>query len=107
MFDYFLGDRVARDLIRRANNSVVARADEIWIFGEEIADGVLVEISHAHENGRPVRFFSIATRASEITELDVSQLVFEQELVDLVNGDIQGLRKVVKGSIRFQDLITP
>lgn len=105
LYDYFLGDRVERDLIRRANNTIVMRADEIWVFGEEIADGVLVEISHGHENNRPVRLFSIATRASEIRRLDASDISFETELVELSKGDVRGLRDVVEGKKTFRDVV--
>src|ERR1700722_1523275 len=43
LFDYFLLDSVERDLVRDANNSVVLRADQIWVFGP-ISNGVLAEI---------------------------------------------------------------
>lgn len=105
MFGYFLDDRVERDLIRRANNSVVGRADQIWVFGSEIADGVLLEISLAYETGRPVRFFTIATRSEEIVPLDVDSLSFENELVDAANGDIAALRHVAAGARTFQSVV--
>ena len=43
LFDYFLVDSIDRDVVRRANNSLVLRADEIWVFGD-ISNGVLSEI---------------------------------------------------------------
>lgn len=43
LFDYFLLDSIDRDAVRRANNSIVLRADEIWVFGP-ISNGVLSEI---------------------------------------------------------------
>jgi hypothetical protein len=105
MFDYFLGDRVDRDLVRRANNSVVARADEIWVFGTEIADGVLVEIALARSTNRPVKFFTIATRAAEMVEVAESQLTFEQELVEAARGDLESLRKVVSGALPLHAIL--
>ena len=33
-FDYFLLDAVERDTVRRANNTLVARADELWVFSD-------------------------------------------------------------------------
>lgn len=45
-FDYFLLDAVERDTVRRANNTLVARADKLWVFGD-IADGVRAEVVQA------------------------------------------------------------
>jgi hypothetical protein len=45
---YFLLDTVPRDIIREANNTLVKRADEIWVFGK-ISDGVLAEIKLANK----------------------------------------------------------
>lgn len=106
LFDYFLGDRVDRNTIRRANNSLVARADELWVFGNEIADGVLVEISHAHNSHKPVRFYTIATRANEITELPIEEISFEKELLEKANENVRGLRDVLKGNLDFQEVFS-
>lgn len=106
MFDYFLGDRVDRDLIRRANNNVVMRVDEVWVFGEELADGVLVEVSLAHERGKPVRFFTIAARAGEIKPVAIEALRFEEELMEAANHDEVGLREVAAGTRRFADIVS-
>lgn len=106
MFDYFLGDRVDRDLIRRANNTVVSRADEVWVFGTELADGVLLEVSHAHETGRPVKFFTIATRADEMRHASIEELTFEAELLEAAKGDIEALRDVVSGKRTFASVVS-
>lgn len=58
LFDYFLLDTVDRDMVRDANNSVVRRADEIWVFGP-ISNGVLAEILLARKAEKPVTFFKI------------------------------------------------
>ena len=50
VFDYFLNDRVERDLIRRANFNLVRKSDELWVFGNTIANGVLAEIKYAIES---------------------------------------------------------
>ena len=49
LFDYFLNDRVDRNLIRRANFNLVRASDELWVFGDTIANGVLEEIKYAIE----------------------------------------------------------
>lgn len=105
LFDYFLGDRVDRDFIRRANNNIVMHVDEVWVFGEELADGVLAEVSLAHERGKPVKYFSIATRSAEIRELSVADLHFEPELLALAGGDEDGLRAVASGVKRIAEVL--
>ena len=79
VFDYFLNDRVDRDLIRRANNHLLSICDEVWIFGD-ISNGVMFEIIWAKKLKKPVRYFSIATKSNEIVEVTLSDLTFENEL---------------------------
>lgn len=92
-YGYFLGDRVDRDLVRRANNTLVRRCDELWVFGP-ISDGVLFEIFLALEAGMPVRFFTISTWAREIEDLpDLRALVFEADALPPSGraGEVQDL----------------
>src|SRR5262245_10763153 len=91
LFEYFLGDRVDRDLVRRANNTIVQAADETWVFGTQIANGVLFEIDLARQHSKPVKFFTLGTRAEEIQPVTVDDLTFEQELVEEFGGDEQAL----------------
>ncbi len=80
VFGYFLGDRVDRDLVRKGNNELIGRCDELWVFGP-IADGVLFEISRAYELKLPVRFFTVETYAGQIEEIiDSAKLIFEPEV---------------------------
>lgn len=79
IFDYFLGDRVDRDLIRNGNNEMIKRCDELWVFGN-VSDGVLFEIYMCRQMGKVVRFFNIATRALEIKELKAEEINFEPEI---------------------------
>ena len=58
LFDYFLLDSLDRDLVRDANNSIVIRADEVWVFGP-ISNGVLAEIILARKHAKPISFFKI------------------------------------------------
>ena len=79
VFDYFLGDRVSRDIIRRGNNQLLNKCDELWVFGN-ISDGVLFEIASAIAQRKPIRFFSLGSTTEEIRELDVENLTFEPEV---------------------------
>ena len=78
VFDYFLNDRVDRDLIRRANNHLISICDELWVFGD-IANGVMFEIILAKKLKKPIRYFSIATKSNEISEVTLNDLTFENE----------------------------
>ena len=78
-FDYFLGDRVDRDLIRRANNQLISMCDELWVFGD-IANGVMFEILLAKRLEKPIRYFTISARSSEIAEAALKDLRFECEM---------------------------
>jgi len=79
-FDYFLGDRVPRELIREGNRRLLAASDEVWVFGEYLADGVLIEITQAMEQKKPIRYFSIDNVADRIIRVDSSLLNFESEI---------------------------
>jgi len=74
-FDYFLLDAVERDTVRRANNTLVARADELWVFGD-IADGVRAEIIQAWQRQKTVRFFAFRDD-KHIYEVEIGDLVYE------------------------------
>lgn len=61
IFDYFLLDSVDRDFVRSANNSLVSRADEIWVFGQ-ISDGVLAEVMMAEKQDKKIRYFNACAK---------------------------------------------
>lgn len=56
-FDYNLAGLVPKEDIRIANNSLIIRCDELWVFGQ-VSDGVLVEIYLARRHGKSVRYFA-------------------------------------------------
>ncbi|MCR4284859.1 MAG: hypothetical protein NUV97_02335 [archaeon] len=78
IFEYFMLDTVDRDTIRNANNNIVRKADEIWVFGP-IADGVLEEIRLAKKEGKPVRYFKII-KSKQILEISKEKVEFEDDL---------------------------
>lgn len=90
-FDYFLGDRVERNDVRIGNNNLIRIADELWVFGKSIADGVLFEIEYAFQLSMKVRYFTIANRASEIREIFIHDLVFEPQLINQTTHRIKSL----------------
>jgi len=82
VFGYFLLDTVPRDLIREANNNLIKRADEVWVFGK-ISDGVLAEIKLARQMKKPIRFFKVI-ESKEIKEISKEEIEFENNVKELL-----------------------
>ncbi|MEU8118724.1 hypothetical protein AB0C21_08435 [Spirillospora sp. NPDC049024] len=101
LFDYFLGDRVERDLVRRGNNNVVRIADETWVFGE-VSNGVLFEIQYATDLGKPVRYFTIGTRREDIKEIEVGDVRFERGALKSVGFTESEGRRAIEASLLTQ-----
>ena len=80
LYEYFLADRVDRDLIRQANNNLIRKCDALWVFGETIADGVLFEILYAKKLKTPVKYYTVDSRVDLIKEVSVNELKFEEEV---------------------------
>ena len=70
--------------MRRANNTLVARADELWVFGD-IADGVRAEIAQAWQQHKTVRFFAFRND-KHIYEVELGDLVYENGVEALTSG---------------------
>jgi len=77
LFDYYLGDGVDHDLVRKANNKLVERSDELWVFGE-ISDGVDREIDIAKKLNKKIRYFDISDLPEEIREITENETIKEQ-----------------------------
>lgn len=78
IFDYFLLDRVDRDLVREGDNNLVMRSDEIWVFGD-VSNGVLAEIQLAKEYDKPIRYFAIK-KPHEIVAVESGVVKMEPEV---------------------------
>lgn len=85
-FDYNLSGVVDKSLIRIANNSLIAHADELWVFGE-VSDGVLAEVYLARRRNIPVHYFRRSSEGifheidqSDVTLEDVSSWLWEYML---------------------------
>jgi hypothetical protein len=81
VFDYFLLDAVEHDVVREANNNLVKRSDEIWVFSA-ISNGVLAEIQIAREQGKTVRYFAIE-KPHKIVETTKDKVEMEDEVSDM------------------------
>ncbi len=78
LFDYFFLDTVDRDIVREANNNVVIKADEIWVFWP-VSNGVLAEVQLAKKMNKPLRYFSIQ-HSKTIVEISKEQVEMEDEV---------------------------
>ncbi len=74
MYSYFLLDTVERARLIAANNELIRRSDELWVFGE-ISDGVAAEIKLAEELSMPIKYFSFAYPDYEFLEITVTSSV--------------------------------
>lgn len=93
---YFMDDMVDRNLVVRANNNLIMVSDELWQFGS-IADGCLEEIRFAAKQGKNIKFFSAGKKSSDIKELDIDELVFEEEV--LLTEDKEKLLDEIKNIV--------
>ena len=59
MFSYFLLDTVDRKALIDANNDLIRRSDELWVFGE-MSDGVREEINLAKKLHIPIHYFRLS-----------------------------------------------
>ncbi|MCH9611647.1 MAG: hypothetical protein S4CHLAM102_01170 [Chlamydiia bacterium] len=75
IFDYFLQERVKRDSVRQANNSLVTRADQVFVFGP-ISDGVLSEILLARKLGKPIIYYTKEFEVAKLHEAEMEEEVF-------------------------------
>lgn len=93
-FDYFMLDTVDRDLVRAANNNLVMRCDELWVFGQ-ISNGVFAEMKLARLLNKKMRFFNIG-HSSNIIEcqmcdcgMESEMMAFKHEIKQLNNSGIE------------------
>jgi hypothetical protein len=61
MYSYFLIDTVNRKKLIRANNDLIRRSDELWVFGN-ISDGVQKEIILAKNLNMRINYFSVLNK---------------------------------------------
>lgn len=65
MFSYYLLDTVDRKRLIKANNDLIKRSDELWVFGE-VSDGVKQEVRLAAKLGLPIKYYKVMKGSSDI-----------------------------------------
>lgn len=76
MFSYFLLDTVERDSLIRANNDLIRRSDELWVFGP-ISDGVVAEIKFAEELKQRILYFRYDRDLRKFVEIEAKEAEIE------------------------------
>jgi len=79
LFDYYLMHTVSKEVVREAMNNLLARSDEVWVFGR-ISLGVKVQVGIAKRMNKTVRYFDIGDLP--IAVLPISEETAEEELKD-------------------------
>ncbi len=59
LFDYYLLHTVPKEVVREAFNNLIARCDEMWIFGR-LSLGVKVQLGIAKRMRKALRFYDIS-----------------------------------------------
>ncbi len=76
MYSYFLLDTVDRKKLIRANNDLIRRSDELWVFGD-ISDGVSEEIKLAKQLNMPVKYLVPNNHHQSFVEIKESEAQLE------------------------------
>jgi hypothetical protein len=79
LFDYYLLHTVPKTVVREAMNNLLARCDEVWVFGR-LSLGVKVQIGIARRMSKPVRYFDISELP--VAVLPISAETAEEEIRD-------------------------
>ncbi len=77
LFDYYLMHTVPKDLVREAMNNLIARCDEVWVFGE-LSLGLKVQVGIAKRMHKPVRYFDISELPYQVTSIPESMVPEER-----------------------------
>ncbi len=68
LFDYYLLHTVPKHLVREAFNNLLARCDEVWVFGT-ISLGVKVQVGIAKRMKKALRFYDIADLPERVVQI--------------------------------------
>lgn len=79
MYSYFLLDTVDRKRLISANNDLIRRSDEVWVF-EDISDGVAEEIKLAKKLGMPVKYFRAKSQYTDFEKVNEENVKSETHL---------------------------
>lgn len=76
MYSYFLLGTVEQTAVIRANNELIRRSDELWVFGA-VSHGVKAEVDFARKLGQQVSFFIINEDKNGFIQIDEKNAEYE------------------------------
>ena len=79
LFDYYLMHTVSKEVVREAMNNLLARSDEVWVFGR-ISLGVKVQVGIAKRMSKTVRYFDIGDLP--VAVMPITEETAQEELKD-------------------------
>jgi len=68
LFDYYLLHTVQKETVREAMNNLLAKSDEVWVFGR-MSLGVKVQVGIAKRMKKPLRYYDIADLPERIVRI--------------------------------------
>ena len=68
LFDYYLLHTVNKEVVREAMNNLIAKCDEVWVFGQ-MSLGVKVQVGIAKRMKKPLRFYDLADLPERIVRI--------------------------------------
>ncbi|HUY57428.1 MAG TPA: hypothetical protein VMV12_06335 [Candidatus Micrarchaeaceae archaeon] len=77
MFDYYLLHTVPKELVREAMNNLIARCEEMWVFGS-LSLGLKVQVGIAKRMRKPVRYFDISDLPYRVVGVPESMVAEER-----------------------------
>jgi len=76
LFDYYLMHTVNKETVREAMNNLIAKCDEVWVFGR-MSLGVKVQVGIAKRMKKPLKYFDIADLPERVVR--ISEKLAEEE----------------------------
>jgi hypothetical protein len=73
LFDYYLLHTVPKTVVREAMNNLLARCDEVWVFGR-LSLGVKVQIGIAKRLKKPIRYYDITDMPYRVVSVPEAML---------------------------------
>jgi hypothetical protein len=77
LFDYYLMHTVNKEVVREAMNNLLAKCDEVWVFGR-MSLGVKVQVGIAKRLKKPLRYYDISEMPERVVR--ISENMAEEEV---------------------------
>lgn len=77
MYSYFLLDTVDRKSLITANNELIKRSDELWVFGI-VSNGVEEEIKISKKQNMPVKYFNCTPPDINLVEIPEKEVKYKK-----------------------------